>query len=61
MEIDPPQLTSLAETQQEADRIISSILTCIERGEGKGKCHVFLDHSNTCECGEKNLNRERMK
>lgn len=30
---------------------------CVDRGEGRGKCHVFLDHSDVCECGERRLTR----
>jgi hypothetical protein len=28
---------------------------CVERGEGRGKCHVFLEWSNVCVCGERRL------
>jgi hypothetical protein len=34
---------------------------CFERGTGKGKCHVFLDHSPVCQCKEIDLRKERMK
>lgn len=43
------------------DAIIESARHCVDRGEDKGKCHVFLDHSNVCECGDVNLERERMR
>ena len=29
---------------------------CMDRGE-QGKCHVFLEHSDVCECGERKLKR----
>lgn len=47
--------------QQEAERIIASIKSCVDRGEGKGICHVFLDHSNICQCGKIDLTKARMK
>ena len=46
---------------EEANKVIQSITNCVERGEGKGTCHVFLDHSNLCACGKIDLNKERMK
>jgi hypothetical protein len=33
-------------------------LVCVERGDGR-KSHVFLDHSNKCQCGEVDLNKYR--
>lgn len=47
--------------QEEAERIIASIKSCVDRGEGKGICHVFLDHSDVCVCGKLDLSRERLK
>jgi hypothetical protein len=38
------------------DRIAA--LVCVVRAYGK-KSHVFLDHSNKCQCGEKDLNAYR--
>jgi len=38
------------------DRIAK--LRCVTREEGK-KSHVFLDHSNKCECGDVDLNKYR--
>lgn len=46
---------------QELDEIIESVTHCIDRGMDRGKCHIFLDHSNKCECGDIDLERERMK
>jgi hypothetical protein len=34
---------------------------CIKRGDDCGVCHVFLDYSLQCQCGEIDLDRERMK
>lgn len=28
---------------------------CVERGEGRGVCHVFLDGATVCCCGERRL------
>jgi hypothetical protein len=36
-------------------------LECVERGEGRGKCHVFLDNSGRCQCGERDLSKFKMK
>lgn len=54
------------EHQEEAERIIASINSCVDRGvdpeSGKrGKCHVFLSGSDKCVCGDVDLSRERMK
>lgn len=55
------------ETSEEANKIIEEEKQkCVERGvdpeSGKrGKCHVFLDHSDVCVCGEIDLAKERMK
>ena len=39
------------------DRIAG--LVCVDHHDGRGKCHVFLDYSNICQCTEKNLNAYR--
>ena len=57
MEIDFSDL----EVAKEADDILESILFCVERGEGKGVCHVFIDHSDLCQCGQIDLKKERMR
>jgi hypothetical protein len=44
-----------------ANAVINSVTHCIDRGKDKGKCHVFLDHSNVCECGAVDLEKSRMK
>lgn len=50
------------ETEREVDRIIAEAkLDCIDRGEGKGRRHVFINHSDVCICGDIDLKRERMK
>lgn len=46
---------------QEFDAIIESVTHCVDRGKDRGKCHVFLDYSNKCQCGDTDLERERMK
>ena len=46
---------------ERANAIIEQAKKCTERGEGRGKCHVFLDGSLLCECKTVNLERERMK
>lgn len=51
---------SESELAQVANEIINSA-TCIDRGEDKGRCHVFLDHSDICQCGQVDLAKERMK
>jgi hypothetical protein len=38
------------------DRIVE--LKCVQREDGK-KSHVFLDHSNKCQCGDVDLNKYR--
>jgi len=38
------------------DRIAS--LKCVVREDGR-RSHIFLDHSNKCECGDKDLNAYR--
>ena len=45
----------------EADNIIASVTKCIDRGEGKGMCHVFLDFNDICQCGKIDLAKARMK
>lgn len=49
------------EVSKEANKIIESITACVDRGEGKGKCHVFLDHNDVCQCGLIDLTKARMK
>ena len=49
------------DAEKESDEIINSVTHCIERGEGQGKCHVFLDHSTVCECKSIDLEKSRMK
>lgn len=46
---------------KEANEVIETAKRCIERGEGKGKCHVFIDKSDTCECGQMDLSKARMR
>jgi hypothetical protein len=29
--------------------------------ERQGKCHVFVDYADRCQCGERRLERERMR
>lgn len=49
-------------TSNEVDRLIAEAKQgCVDRGEGRGRCHVFLDHSELCECGEVDLAKERMR
>jgi hypothetical protein len=50
-----------SEVIREGNEVIASIAKCVERGPGKGKCHVFLDHSNICQCEDIDLTRERMR
>lgn len=49
------------EVAQEVNDLLDSIATCIERGEGKGKCHVFIDRNDICQCGKVDLAKARMK
>lgn len=30
-------------------------MKCFPRGKGRGKCHLFLNGSKVCECGERKL------
>lgn len=54
--------TEQGDPSVEANRIIEIAKQgCVDRGEGKGKCHVFLDHSNVCECGEVDLTKHQLK
>lgn len=46
---------------EEANEIIQSATNCIDRGEGRGVCHVFLDRSDVCVCGDIDLAKERMR
>ena len=46
---------------ERANAIIEQAKKCTERGEGRGKAHVFLDHSLKCECGKIDLERARMR
>jgi len=46
---------------EEVNDILESITHCIDRGEGKGMCHVFIDYKDVCQCGQIDLARERMK
>ena len=46
---------------ERANAIIEQAKKCTERGEGRGKVHVFLDRSLLCQCEDLNLERERMK
>lgn len=51
---------------EEGDKIIKSITNCVDRGEiekgiRRGKCHVFLDHSNRCACGDKDLSKYQVR
>jgi len=57
------ELNTYAErsVEERFDAIIDSAKHCIDRGEDKGKCHVFLDHSTKCQCGDIDLERERMR
>jgi len=32
-------------------------MKCYDRGEGRGKCHVFVDGATTCQCGQRKLMR----
>lgn len=59
MNSDQPKLD--LQVAQEVDDILESIVTCVDRGEGKGKCHVFIDYEKVCQCGEVDLRKERMK
>jgi hypothetical protein len=56
--IDSPATTEIAE---EANKIIEQAKKCTERGEGRGKCHVFLDGSLICECEDVDLAKERLR
>jgi hypothetical protein len=50
------------EVAEEANQIIRSASKCVTTGEGmlRHKTHVFLDHSNVCECGDVDLTKQRM-
>jgi hypothetical protein len=60
MEVDHTEL-KCSEVIREGNEVIASIAKCVERGPGKGKCHVFLDHSNICQCEDIDLTKERMR
>lgn len=51
--------------EQEVDiemrKVLASITDCVDRGEGRGRCHVFLNQSDICVCGQIDLAKERMK
>lgn len=50
------------DVRAEVNRIIGSARKCVKREEGKqGKCHVFLDHSDICQCEDIDLTKERMR
>lgn len=49
------------EVASQANEVISGVTKCIDRGEGKGKCHVFLDGSDLCQCEDVDLTKERMR
>ena len=54
------------ELAKEANEVIQSITKCFDRGvdpeSGKrGKCHIFLDDSDLCQCKDVNLSKYRMK
>ena len=54
------------ELAKEMNQIIEEIKDCVDRGvdpeSGKrGKCHVFIDRSDKCVCGDVDLNKERMR
>jgi hypothetical protein len=46
---------------KEANRIIEQAKKCTERGEGRGKQHVFLGSGDVCECGKMDLQKVRMR
>lgn len=49
------------EVAEETNKILAGITECVERGEGKGKCHIFIDHRDICQCGKIDLNKYRMQ
>lgn len=54
------------EVSKEANKIIESITACVDRGidpeSGKrGKCHVFLNRSNLCQCEDVNLENYKLR
>lgn len=55
IELTQPKGDSQQDLVKEANEIISSATKCVDRGEGKGKCHVFLDQSNICQCTDVHL------
>lgn len=57
-----PEETKRAE---EVNQLVESV-KCFDRGvdpeSGKrGRCHVFLDHSDICQCGDVDLRKERAR
>lgn len=51
---------------QEVNEIIQSANKCIDRGvdpqSGKrGRCHVFINKNDICQCGQIDLAKERMR
>jgi len=50
-----------ADVARQANEAINSA-TCEDRGEGRKPCHVYLDGSGRCQCGEgPDLNERRMR
>lgn len=46
---------------EEFDELIAKALSGgVDRGEGRGKCHVFRE-SDVCVCGEVDLSKARMR
>ncbi len=45
----------IQEPKEEVNDILESIVYCVDRGEGRGKAHVFIDWNDRCQCGERVL------
>lgn len=54
----PRTIAGDADVAQQANAVIATAVGCVTHESG-ARCHVFLDNSNQCQCGDKRLDGYR--